>query len=85
MEPQIEAVLGTYFQCGGDPETVVESLCENYSCMGQVNFKIIQQLIEAFYMTFGIDLHILIYSLYTLISAKICLLPITTRRKEVLF
>lgn len=36
MEPQIEAVLGTYFQCGGDPETVVESLCENYSCMGQI-------------------------------------------------
>uniref|UniRef100_A0A0N5AIK8 Negative elongation factor D n=1 Tax=Syphacia muris TaxID=451379 RepID=A0A0N5AIK8_9BILA len=45
MEPQIEAVLGTYFQCGGDPETVVDSLCENYSCMGQMG-NILSEWVE---------------------------------------
>lgn len=36
MEPQIVSVLQTFFRCGGDPETVVNLLSENYCSMGQV-------------------------------------------------
>lgn len=36
MEPQIVGVLQTFFRCGGDPETVVNLLSENYYSLGQV-------------------------------------------------
>lgn len=36
MEPQIVGVLQTFFRCGGDPETVVNLLSENYCSLGQV-------------------------------------------------
>lgn len=36
MEPQIVGVLQTFFRCGGDPETVVNLLSENYCSLGQL-------------------------------------------------
>ncbi|VDN06915.1 unnamed protein product [Thelazia callipaeda] len=36
MEPQIVGVLQTFFRCGGDPETVVDLLSENYCSLGQL-------------------------------------------------
>uniref|UniRef100_A0A915AD77 Negative elongation factor D n=2 Tax=Parascaris univalens TaxID=6257 RepID=A0A915AD77_PARUN len=36
MEPQIVGILGSFFQCGGNPEMVVNLLADNYCSLGQI-------------------------------------------------
>ncbi|MFH4975545.1 hypothetical protein AB6A40_002254 [Gnathostoma spinigerum] len=36
MEPQIVTTLESFFQCGGDPETVINSLSDGYCALGKL-------------------------------------------------
>lgn len=40
MEPEVLPALSRYFKAGGDPESVVKSLSENYQSLAQVGIDL---------------------------------------------